>query len=242
MYQFANVNAWIFDLDHTLYGTHHKLFEQIDKKMTAFIQNALCVDRAEAFRLQKEYLKDYGTTLSGLMNRHNTSPDAFLAFVHDIDVSVLAPDPELTAAIHSLPGEKFIFTNGTVAHAERVCSQLGVWHLFSNIFDIVAGDYTPKPNAAAYPAMLGHFGIEPKRAAFFEDMARNLAPAHRLGITTVLVNEAAQSENASFEPAATNGLADKSMDGSADDAFIDHVTSDLTGFLRIIAHSHTQAR
>ena len=51
------------------------------------------MSREEAYRLQKDYLRDYGTTLAGLMNRHNMTPDAFLDFVHDIDVSVLPPTP-----------------------------------------------------------------------------------------------------------------------------------------------------
>ena len=120
MEEFRNKNAWVFDLDNTLYPTDYALFSQIDKRMTSFIQDELQVDRDQAFKIQKDYLGEYGTTLSGMMNQHSMPPERFLDFVHDIDVSVLSPDPALAAAIDALPGRKFIFTNGTEAHAERV--------------------------------------------------------------------------------------------------------------------------
>ena len=61
--------------------------------MTAFIGEALAVERDEAYRLQKQFLGEYGTTLAGLMNKHGLPPGPFLDFVHDIDVSVLAARP-----------------------------------------------------------------------------------------------------------------------------------------------------
>ena len=187
MEKFSDIDAWVFDLDNTLYPAQHNLFAQVDKRMTAFIQDALSVSREEAYRLQKDYLRDYGTTLAGLMNRHNMAPDAFLDFVHDIDVSVLAPDTALRDMIDALPGRKFIFTNGTQDHAARVASRLGIYDLFHDVFDIVSANYVPKPNAQIYPAMLAQFGIDAARSAFFEDMARNLPPARALGMTTILL-------------------------------------------------------
>lgn len=189
MQRFADINAWVFDLDNTLYAPGKNLFAQIDVRMTAFIQDALSVDKDEAFRIQKEFLGEYGTTLSGLMNEHGLPPGPFLDFVHDIDVSVLDPDPVLRAAIDALPGRKFIFTNGTTEHAERVATQLGLYDLFDDVFDIVGAQYTPKPNKAIYPKMLERFNIEAEHSAFFEDMARNLTPAHKLGMATVLIAE-----------------------------------------------------
>ena len=189
MEKFSDIDAWVFDLDNTLYPAQHNLFAQVDKRMTAFIQDALSVSHEKAYRLQKDYLRDYGTTLAGLMNRHNMAPDAFLDFVHDIDVSVLAPDTALRNMIDALPGRKFIFTNGTQEHATRVATRLGIGDLFHDIFDIVSANYVPKPNAQIYPAMLAKFGIEAQRSVFFEDMARNLPPARALGMTTVLLRD-----------------------------------------------------
>ena len=102
---------------------------------------------------------------------------------------MLTPDPALHDAIAALPGRKFIFTNGTTRHAENVANRLGVMGLFEDVFDIVAANYIPKPNVDIYPAMLERFNISADKSAFFEDMARNLALAHELGMTTVLVQD-----------------------------------------------------
>lgn len=221
---FADIEAWVFDLDNTLYPPGQNLFAQIDVRMTAFIQDALKIDREEAYRVQKEFLGEYGTTLSGLMNVHGLPPGPFLDFVHDIDVSPLDPNPTLAAALKALPGKKFIFTNGTLAHAENVATRLGIFDMFDDVFDIVAADYLPKPNAAIYPKMLARFGIEAQRAAFFEDMARNLTPAHQMGMTTVLVKEDGR-----------DGLEEMHMPEKYrrhEDAHIDVTTGNLTGFLQ----------
>ena len=229
MQNFSNINAWVFDLDNTLYPTDYNLFHQIDVRMTGFIQRVLNVDKDEAFRLQKDYLGEYGTTLSGLMNRHNIPPDEFLEFVHDIDVTVLSPDPDLAAAIDALPGRKFIFTNGTTVHADRVSERLGVRHLFTDMFDIVAANYIPKPNADIYPTMTERFGINANQAVFFEDMARNLAPAHKIGMQTVLVRN---------EDDDGDGHVGMNGRGPMEEInFIDHKTTDLTAFLRSILAS-----
>lgn len=221
---FADIEAWVFDLDNTLYPAGQNLFAQIDVRMTAFIQDALKIDRDEAYRVQKEFLGEYGTTLSGLMNVHSLPPGPFLDFVHDIDVSMLDPDPQLAAALDALPGKKFIFTNGTVGHAENVAGRLGITQFFDDIFDIVAADYRPKPHADIYPKMLTRFGIEAEKSAFFEDMARNLTPAHKIGMKTVLVTEDGE-----------DGVKKMNMPEKYrhhDDAHIDVTITDLAGFLQ----------
>jgi putative hydrolase of the HAD superfamily len=119
------------------------------------------------------------------MQFHGLEPDEFLDFVHDIDVSPLSPDPELSSALENLPGKKYIFTNGTQKHAERVGDRLGVLRHFDDIFDIRAADYVPKPDKNVYHKLIANYDINPDETIFFEDMARNLLPAHELGMTTV---------------------------------------------------------
>ena len=141
--RFSHVSDWVFDLDNTLYPQHSNLFSQIDVKMTAYVSELLQLPRDEARKLQKELYLEYGTTLSGLMERHSIDPDDFLNKVHDIDYSWLAPNPALGDAIRGLPGRKFIFTNGYRGHAERTARQLGILDHFDDIFDIVAAGLTP---------------------------------------------------------------------------------------------------
>ena len=185
--RFARVDEWIFDLDNTLYPAHTDLFAQVDVKIRDFVVGLLGGTPEEAHRLQKSYYQRYGTTLRGLMIEHGISPDGFLEYVHDIDHSVVAPDPALGAAIAALPGRKFIMTNGTRKHAEAVADRLGITHHFQDVFDIVAADLLPKPHRETYDKFLDGAGIDPTRAAMFEDLARNLEVPDALGMATVLV-------------------------------------------------------
>ncbi len=186
----AQIKHWIFDLDNTLYPPELDLFAKIDVRITLYIKNKLNLSHEAAFRMQKLYWKKYGTTLWGLMKKHNLNPDDFLDFVHDIDISRLSPDTELDEALAGIGGQKYIFTNGTTQHAENVCRQLGIWHHFDGVFDIRAAEYIPKPQKPAYEKMIAHFNINPAQAVFFEDMARNLPPAAELGLKTVWLRSA----------------------------------------------------
>lgn len=179
------VDAWVFDLDNTLYDASTNLFAQIDRRMTAFIADFLGVSAAEAHRVQKSYFREFGTTLRGLMQRHAMEPGPFLHHVHDIDVSVLPPSPALDAALGRLAGRKIIFTNGSEAHARRVMDRLGVGHHFDAVIDIAAADYLPKPHPDSYRILVERQRLDPRRTVMVEDIARNLEPAHALGMTTV---------------------------------------------------------
>lgn len=181
------VSHWVFDLDNTLYPASTNLFRQIDVRMKAFISDAFGLHPDDAFHLQKKYYREHGTTLRGLMLNHDVDPDDFLAFVHEIDHSVLDPDPGLDQALLGLPGQKLIYTNGSTRHAERVIDALGVAHHFTDIFDIKAGGYIPKPDPAPYQSFVAAHGVTPQSAVMLEDSFKNLGPAAALGMTTVWV-------------------------------------------------------
>jgi putative hydrolase of the HAD superfamily len=184
---FRHVDVWLFDLDNTLYDANCGVFPQIDRNMKRFLMAEFGLDEARAHAYQKELYRDYGTTLSGLMNRHNMDPARFLEHVHDIDLAELAHDAHLAEALARLPGRKAIFTNGSRRHAENIAAKLGVLDEFDAIFDIVSAGYRPKPDPLAYEAVLGHYGAKGERAAMFEDLKRNLVPAAALGMTTVWI-------------------------------------------------------
>jgi len=190
--ELARIDAWIFDLDNTLYPASADLFGRIDVKMGEFIQRLLGVDPVEARRIQKGYFIDHGTTLSGLMMVHGVDPHEFLDYVHDIEMDALAEDRRLVEAVAKLPGRKLIFTNGDEPYARRVLGRLGLSESFEAIHDIHACAYQPKPQPAAYAAMLAALDFEPTTALFVEDMARNLRPAKALGMTTVWVNNGSE--------------------------------------------------
>ena len=184
---FRGTELWIFDLDNTLYPSECNLFAEIDRRMTAFIGKLLGLDPAAARKVQKELYYEHGTTLSGLMAKHGVKPGDFMDYVHDIDLSPVQHAPELAQAIARLDGRKFIFTNGSARHAERVATKLGVLDKFDGIYDIAAGGYVPKPKPEAFKRFLEFCEGANCKAAMFEDLPHNLEPAHALGIVTVLV-------------------------------------------------------
>jgi len=186
----ADTKFWVFDLDNTLYSASSNLFLQIDKKMKAFIARAFDLQPDDAFKLQKKYYHEYGTTMRGLMVNHGIDPEIFMNYVHDIDHSVLQPDSDLDNALGNLPGQKFIYTNGSARHASAVMEQLGVSRHFRGVFDIRAGDYVPKPNPASYADFIARHSVTPQHAVMFEDSHKNLKPAAGLGMTTVFVRHA----------------------------------------------------
>ncbi len=210
--------AWVFDLDNTLYAASTNLFSLIDRRMRAFIADFLDLDLDQARRVQKRYFREYGTTLRGLMERHGVEPRRFLDHVHDIDLSALAPAPELAAALARLEGRKFIFTNATAGHAERIMARLGVGDRFDSVFDIETAGYVPKPDPGTYRALVDRFALEPKKTVMIEDIARNLVPAAEMGMTTVWLR--------SDSPWGSEG---------ADGDHVHYVADDLAGWLGRVA-------
>jgi putative hydrolase of the HAD superfamily len=213
----ASIDAWIFDLDNTLYPAATNLFALIDARMTDYIARLRGVDHAEAHRIQKSYFREHGTTLSGLMATHDTDPHEFLNYVHDIELDRVEHDARLVANIARLPGRKLVFTNGDVSYAQRVLDKLGLGTSFEAIHDIHAMDYVPKPAPASYAAMCDRWDINAASALFVEDMVRNLAPAKALGMTTVWINNGSEQAG-----------------GEACLSYVDYEISDLSDWLHEI--------
>jgi len=214
MKEFRHIDTWVFDLDNTLYPASCRLFDQMHVKMGDYVMRRFGVPFEEAKRIQKQLYLKHGTTLRGLMVEHGEAPDAFLAEVHDIDYSAVPYSPDLAAALVRLPGRKLVFTAGTAGHAARTMDRLGVTHLFDGVYDIVAAGHIPKPARVPYDKFLVEHAVTPQRAAFFEDIARNLEVPHAMGMATVLVTS-----------------EDTYDDGAGELDHVHHRTEDLTAFL-----------
>ena len=126
MKELTKIKYWIFDLDNTLYSGDTKVFDQVDKKMSKFISEKLNVTIEEAKKIQKNYFHEYNTTLNGMIKNHKIDADEFLEFVHDVNLDFLKADKPLKQEIASLNGKKFIFTNGSKAHAANVTKRIGI--------------------------------------------------------------------------------------------------------------------
>lgn len=214
MAQLTDIDTWVFDLDNTLYPPDMALFPQVNAKMSRYVQNTLGLSQTDADALRHRYYMEHGTTLAGLMAHHEVDPDPFLVDVHDIDFSVLSPDPALADAIAALPGRKIIYTNGTAPYAEAVTQARGLSGLFDAIYGVEHAAYHPKPSAKAFETVFGMDALTPQRSAMFEDEARNLRVPHALGLTTIHVAPQPEPED-----------------------HIHHHTDDLAGFLTNLPQS-----
>ena len=182
-----HVSHWVFDLDNTLYPPEMRLFDQIEIRMTRWVMTALNVTEPEADRLRALYWRQYGTTLAGLMREHGVDPGPYLDDVHNIDFTVLTPDPGLRAHIAALPGRRIVYTNGCAPYAEKVLEARGLAGLFDAVYGVEHAGFLPKPEKAAFDAVFALDRVDPSRAAMFEDDTRNLIEPHAMGMGTIHV-------------------------------------------------------
>lgn len=185
----SRFDAWVFDMDDTLYPREQGLMGLVQGRINAFMIDAVGLPEAEAKVLQRQFLNEHGTTLAGLMANYAIDADQFLREVHDVPLDSVEPNPELEGMLKGLPGRKFVLTNGARFHAARVLKHIGIADCFDGVFAIEDMDLTPKPAPATFRRFLDRFGIDPHRAIFFEDTPRNLAPAKAMGMTTVLIGD-----------------------------------------------------
>jgi len=221
---FRSIDAWIFDLDDTLYAPTPELAALYDERMRSFIRRELNLSAEEADRVRQDLYGRYGATVRGLMTEHGVSPDAYLAYVHDVDHSWIAPNPELAEAIAALRGPRYVLTNSPASHAEKVLARLGMTELFAGIFDFARSGQFAKPHPDVYARVIADTGIDPRRTAIVEDLARNLREPRRLGMATVLVL-----------PPGTRDVfrAEWDLEQGPEPA-ADYMTENLAGFLRAV--------
>jgi putative hydrolase of the HAD superfamily len=212
---FRHVEVWIFDLDNTLYPHGSQVLIEAEQRICRFIEKQFGLSPAEAFKLQKDCLREYGSTLSGLVRQYGVEPESYLSFVNDIDVTTLSPAPELARALARLPGRCAVFTNNCSHYTARVLDRLGIADRFETICDIRTIGFAAKPAPASYETVLARLGVLARRSAMFEDSERNLVPAHRIGMTTVWL------KTPGGQPAAIP-------------PHVHHHTDDLTDFLHSI--------
>jgi putative hydrolase of the HAD superfamily len=103
-----------------------------------------------------------------------------------------------------------------------VLERTGGADLFEGIFDIHGAAYEPKPLRRPYEAMLAAHGIDPARAAMFDDLEKNLLVPHEIGMRTVQVLAGADWRHEQVEAWEL---------GRTTAAHVHHATEDLAGFL-----------
>ena len=210
------IDTWIFDLDNTLYSADSGIFQQVHKLMGKFIVKHLNVNINEAKNIQRKYYKKHGTTLRGLMDHHGIDPDSFLEEVHKLDYSIVSPNLKLAKNLENLNGKKIIFTNANKKHADIILDKLKITNLFEGIFDIKMANYIPKPEIQTYEKLIETYNINPNKTIMFDDIAKNLVPASKIGFTTVWIDV---------------GHENFSDDIASSKKYLDHQTKDLSNWL-----------
>lgn len=180
----------LFDLDNTLYPKSLGIFDMVVERIRHYMEKRMGFEKTLALELRQQYVRQYGSTLRGLMIHQNIDPEEYLDYVHDVRVEVkLTANPLLGELLQSIPLEKAIFTSAHRPHAIKVLRCLGVAQYFHRIFDITSTHYVPKPNPEPYRVVLDVLGIYGHECMMIEDTLANLRPAKDLGMTTVLVGQ-----------------------------------------------------
>ena len=179
----------LFDLDDTLYTNDTGLFKELGKRLTYWVAQQLTISLEASAALRYEYFVNYGTTMRGLLLHHpEVDIDAYLDYVHDIDVSrYIAPNPALDAMLARLDVAKAVFTNSVSDWAERILQQLGVRHHFTHIIDVRAVDYQSKPHPHAFERALEILRVPASACVMVDDQVSYLRGAVDAGMRTVLV-------------------------------------------------------
>ena len=192
---FGNVETWVFDLDNTLYPHHLNLWQQVDERIRAYVSDFLKVSKDEAFRVQKDYYKRYGTTMRGLMAEHGMKPGRLSR--------IRAPDRPLAADAEPGARRGAREAAGPQAHPHQRHAQArrrGDEAARRSTSISRTCSTSPPPISSpsrcrrVYERFLARHGVDPAKAAMFEDLARNLEAPHALGMTTVLVVPEGQRE------------------------------------------------
>ncbi len=181
--------VWFFDLDGTLYDPREGLWPAVGARIEGFLQRYLGLSPQQARALRQRYVRQYGTTLRGLMEEHpQVDPHAYLDFVAQVPVEAFVrPDPRLQALLADLPGPKWVFTNGDEPYARRVLRALGVEGAFDGIIDIVQLNFVGKPWPPAYERALQLARAPRHQALLVDDVRANVAGARDAGWQAVWV-------------------------------------------------------
>ena len=210
------IDTWIFDLDNTLYSADSGIFQQVHDLMSKFVSKHLNVEIKKAKEIQRKYYKQHGTTLRGMMDNHGVDPEYFLKEVHKLDYSIVDSNKKLNEELKKLKGRKIIYTNANLQHTLDVLDRIELSNFFDYIFDIKMANYIPKPELQPYEQIIKDFNLNPSTSAMFDDIAKNLVPAKKVGFTSIWIDV---------------GYENFSDDIKASKEYLDFKTKDLSVFL-----------
>lgn len=189
MVDYSGIKTWIFDLDETLYPVgngflqdvferfphhivqHYNLtLEEVRGKLSAYAQ--LVHDPAAALKKELKF------------DQNKWDEDCLENNLYHL----LQYCEKTDTLLAKLSGRKVIFTNGSERQSFKSLDCLQLRHHFDYICSNDKRGMRPKPMPEVYAELVATLGVDPKECVMVEDGAKNLEPAHVLGMKTVLVN------------------------------------------------------
>ncbi len=185
------ITTLFIDLDGTVYDRKNGMMEEITKRIASYMQQVLHVAPEKIQGLIDRYYQTYGSTLRGIQEEFIIDPKEYLNYIHELNLDLyLKPDETLHDILAGINVSKWIFTNASRTHAERVLTKLGIADQFEGILDVWSMEYIPKPHPWVYQHALEMVGdVDPWKCMMIDDSARNLKPAQQIGISTIWIGK-----------------------------------------------------
>ena len=178
----------LIDCDDTLYPQSSGAWEMVRVRINQFMRQEMHLSEDKANALRRRLFRQYGTTLRGLQIEYAVDSDAYLDYVHDVPLeTVVQPNPQLDLILSSMSQRKWVFTNASLSHAQRVLDLLGVTSHFEGVVDIRAISPYCKPEVEAFQRALDIIGETPEHCLLVDDSPANLDTAQSLGIQTLSI-------------------------------------------------------
>lgn len=189
---YENIDTWIFDLDHTLYPAPSKWENRAFELFYQFVHQNYAIPMDEVKRLDEIYDAE-GCYLKGWLEHiPHFDIELYWKMIDEIDMNDIPICTLTQQKIHALPGNKILFTNGNLSHADKFLNYLGLENYFDEVIAIDVHDIKQeryKPNPHIYHEIIKKMNTKGENCAMFEDSLSNLKTAHELGMSTVLVNK-----------------------------------------------------
>ncbi|HWR69009.1 MAG TPA: pyrimidine 5'-nucleotidase [Desulfomonilia bacterium] len=178
----------LLDVDDTLYPKGTGPFAHVNRRIDRYVMSTCGIDRQQAGELRKTYIREYGSTLQGLMRHYGIDPAHYLEDVHDVPVEdMLSRDERLRSALGLLDRDLVAFTNGSLDYACRILKALGIDEMITDLFTIEYMDFVPKPLPWAYRKFMQQYEKRPGEYLVVDDSIANVRTAKELGMAAVIV-------------------------------------------------------
>lgn len=171
--------------------------------MSEFMVNSLNMPPEQAAALHQQYLREFGSTIEGLIHHHQVDPMFFNKQVDDALPleDLLEEDVRLQRTLARFDRTKvklWLLTNAHVTHAWRVVRILGVERYFEGITfcDYASGKLVLKPSQKMYAAAERDADVGVVENCFFVDnSAQNCVAAESRGWTVAHLCEPSLSSS-----------------------------------------------